>query len=93
MKSCQKKILMLRNTGSEFFDEVYFIIKDKIPRSASASETEMIREANRIVNDNLISGYFTREGLPVRERLIRAVLFAAGAFAGAAAVLLLRAAI
>ena len=58
MKGTQKKMLLLKNTGSDIFEEAYFILKDRFPAIA-ASESEMIREANRIVSENLISGYFS----------------------------------
>lgn len=58
MKGTQKKMLLLKNTGSDIFDEAYFILKDRFP-AVTVSESEMIKEANRIVSENLISGYFT----------------------------------
>ena len=58
MKGTQKKMLLLKNTGSDIFEEAYFILKDRFS-AVAVSESEMIREANRIVNDNLISGYFS----------------------------------
>ena len=58
MKSSEKKMLLLKNTGSDIFEEAYFILKDRLP-AVRVSESEMIREANRIVSENLISGYFT----------------------------------
>lgn len=57
MKGTQKKMLLLKNTGSDIFDEAYFILKDTLP-PRPVEQSEMIREANRIVNENLISGYF-----------------------------------
>jgi hypothetical protein len=58
MKGTQKKMLLLKNTGSDIFEEAYFILRDSF-RVINISESEMIKEANRIVNANLISGYFT----------------------------------
>ena len=32
VRGCQKKIVYLKNTGSEVFDEAYFVVNDKIFR-------------------------------------------------------------
>ena len=82
MKSVQKKLRRLQNTGSEFFDEAYFIIKDRAPGLRRPSDSEMIREANRIVNENLISGYFRRQGVHTAERGARLRIFLSGAGCG-----------
>lgn len=58
MKGTEKKMLLLKNTGSDIFEEAYFILKDRLP-AVRVSESEMVKEANRIVSENLISGYFT----------------------------------
>lgn len=50
-KGTQKKMIMLKNTGSEYFDEAYFIIKDGVARSDSECENDMIKEANRIISE------------------------------------------
>ena len=57
MKGTQKKMLLLKNTGSDIFDEAYFKLKDRVC-PISVSESDMVKEANRIVSENLISGYF-----------------------------------
>ncbi|MBQ3183888.1 MAG: hypothetical protein IJB24_07795 [Clostridia bacterium] len=49
-KGCEKRMIMLKNTGSELFEEAYFIINNK--RSSQASTYDMIKEANRIVAEN-----------------------------------------
>ncbi len=82
MKGTQKKMLLLKNTGSDIFDEAYFILKDRFP-AVAVSESEMIREANRIVNDNLISGYFTggrgKRSLSVLQAFFLGIVLGAGA--------------
>lgn len=83
MKGCQKKMIMLKNTGSDIFDEAYFILKDKEARVGKVSESEMIREANRIVNENLISGYFRKEGARTRDKMLLARVFLGGFGGGA----------
>ena len=46
----QKKIVFLKNTGSKFFDEAYFVISDKESEEKS-SNTDLIIEANRIIDE------------------------------------------
>lgn len=38
----------MKNTGSEFFDEAYFVVCDS---HKSKSEADMISEANRIIDE------------------------------------------
>lgn len=52
VKGCQRRIIMLRGTGSGMFEEAYFILK---PEKAAASEQLMIMEANRIIEENAFS--------------------------------------
>ncbi|MBR7184421.1 MAG: hypothetical protein IKD37_02310 [Clostridia bacterium] len=52
VKGCQRRIILLRETGSAIFEEAYFLVK---PEQADASEQRMIAEANRIIEENLIT--------------------------------------
>ena len=45
IKGCQKKIIHLKSTGSPYFEEAYFILKDD---SALPCENDMVKEALRI---------------------------------------------
>lgn len=54
-KGCERKMIMIKNTGSDYFDEAYFILKEKQNTKAYVNEDDMLKEANRIVNDNMIS--------------------------------------
>ncbi|MGI6202242.1 MAG: hypothetical protein ACOYID_02435 [Eubacteriales bacterium] len=54
MKGCQKRIIVMKNTGSNLFDEAYFILKDSAVRSPSISEQDMVGEAARIIAENMI---------------------------------------
>jgi len=54
MKGCQKRIILIKNTGSNIFDEAYFILKDNAVRSSAVTENDMVGEASRIVLENLI---------------------------------------
>ena len=54
MKGCQKRIIVMKNTGSNIFDEAYFILKDSALRSPGISEHDMVGEAARIIAENMI---------------------------------------
>ncbi|MBQ3126120.1 MAG: hypothetical protein IJC15_03535 [Clostridia bacterium] len=49
VKGCQRRIILLRETGSSMFEEAYFILK---PERANAPEELMIAEANRIIAEH-----------------------------------------
>ena len=48
VKGYQKRVVFLKNTGSEFFDEAYFVVCDA---EHTQSDADMISEANRIVDE------------------------------------------
>ena len=52
VRGCQKKIIYLKNTGSDVFDEAYFIINDKA--LSSEDDVDMVKEANRILDECFI---------------------------------------
>lgn len=54
MKGCQKRMIVIKNTGSNLFDEAYFILNDNAVRSQSISEHDMVGEAARIIAENMI---------------------------------------
>ena len=50
VRGCQKKIIYLKNTGSEVFEEAYFVVREK-NLAYESSECDMIEEANRILDE------------------------------------------
>ena len=52
MRGYQKRVIYLKNTGSPLFDEAYFVIKKDAYR-VSVSMPDMVREANRIISENI----------------------------------------
>lgn len=51
----QKKVIVIKNTDNSIFESAYFILKDNIK---NLPESEMVREANRILNNNIIGNYY-----------------------------------
>ena len=50
VRGCQKKIIYLKNTGSEVFDEAFFVVRDK--EIGYSDECDMVREATRILDES-----------------------------------------
>ena len=50
VRGCQKRIIYLKNTGSEVFDEAYFVVNDKA-LGYGIAECDMVKEANRILDE------------------------------------------
>lgn len=51
MRAYQKKVIFLKNTGSELFDEAYFVISCDENRRIFSHAT-MVSEARRIIEEN-----------------------------------------
>lgn len=48
VRGCEKRVVFLKNTGSEYFEEAYFVL---CSCADGISEKDMIAEANRIIED------------------------------------------
>ena len=49
VRGCQKRIVYLKNTCSEVFEEAYFVVRDDA--LATLCECDMVKEANRILDE------------------------------------------
>lgn len=81
-------MIRLKNTGSHLFDEAYFVLSDTAKASGIA-QTRLIREANRIVNESFISGYFQPSEKKENNAAERAKFYLFGFLCGAAACVLI----
>lgn len=77
VRGCQRKVIFLKNTESEIFSEAYFIVDGRSPR---VSETDMVREANRIIENNLAHTTAGKDGGRGVRRALRAILKSIPAF-------------
>ena len=68
IKGCKKNVVWVRNTGSEMFDEAYFIVSEK-GRNVRATETDMVREAGRIISEGPSASYFPSPKTTQKPRL------------------------
>jgi hypothetical protein len=63
MRGTQKRVVYLKNTGSKMFEEAYFIIRENISTDSSSSDSDLIKEASRIINEHskIGCGFIKRE--------------------------------
>ena len=54
VRGYQRRMVFLKNTGSKIFDEAYFVLSEEAS-ALSVGKDDMIEEAKRIVEENLIS--------------------------------------
>lgn len=60
LKGCKKNVVYVKNTGSELFDEAYFIVSDAAVTKCKG-ESDMLREANKIISGSPVCSYFPSE--------------------------------
>ncbi len=77
IKGCSKRMIVLKNTGSELFDEAYFVVKPHRAVSSFKGEKAFIDEAHRILNE----AGFSPSYLKSKERPLKSVFFS-GALCG-----------
>ena len=49
LRGCQKKVVVLKDTGSDMFEEAYFIVKPEIEKK---SDFDIISEATKIISES-----------------------------------------
>ncbi|MGM9652298.1 MAG: hypothetical protein ACI3XP_01530 [Eubacteriales bacterium] len=82
MRGSEKKIIYIRDTGSRIFEEAYFVIRRGVcDGEGRPSENDMVREAERIVEES--GGAYPAHARRTRLRG-RLLSFFAGAAAAAA---------
>ena len=73
MKGCHKRVIYMKNTGSDVFEEAYFVVKDG--GGSLTYDGDFLSEAKRIVEEN--------KGIGARKRgegavLQRVLIFGSG---------------
>ena len=54
VRGCQRRVIFIKNTWSQVFSEAYFIVDDK-QGAGSHTESDMIKEANRIIDESIFT--------------------------------------
>ena len=85
IKGCQRKIILLNGSESSLFESAYFVLK-KNAESGKASHTDMVREANRIIERSLPENILRiNRRKKARSILCGAAVFLCGALFGGGA--------
>lgn len=50
MRAYQKKVIFLKNTGTDSFEEAYFVISDRVGEDKSSKD--MVDEAKKIIKES-----------------------------------------
>lgn len=90
IKGAQKQMIVLRTGDSHYFDEAYFVLRREL--HANRCSKDMLREANRILEENALSDTGERgNGRPKagRRRLMSLLWFLLGLALGAGSALAL----
>ena len=80
IKGCSRQMIMLNGTGSGMFEAAYFIVKADADQRVF-SHGDMLREANRIVEENTFP--VCQGGKRDKGTRYRWLIFAAGILLGA----------
>ncbi len=92
LKGCQRRMIVVRTGKDTMFDEVYFVLKKDCSDESCIEESDIICEANRIINGE-IGDIKQKNGRKrkLREFVLRAITpFAAGLISGSVVIALLR---
>ena len=52
MRGCQKRVIFIKSTGCNLFDEAYFVVSGECEEK-NVCEDSMIAEANRIISESI----------------------------------------
>ena len=88
IKGCERRMIKIENTDSDFFESAYFIIRQNATLPKKARRDDMMREAARIVSDKTEPA--KKRSSSKRVWLERAAIFAAGVIISAALALIFR---
>ena len=71
MRGYQKRVVYLKNIGSSMFDEAYFVLKSDFSNLDNEKKSfSLVREANRIIEENTDFHRREKHVLNVREILV-----------------------
>ena len=83
VKGAQRRLVVLRTTGSALYEQAYFVLRDD--RTEHDDEPSLIAEANRILKES----FLPKQEKPRHPRRHAALWLLAGVLLGAAATSLL----
>ena len=71
IKGCSKRVIVIKNPNGNYFDEAYFILKERFSAGNDDThcESKMIDEANRIISDNMMTKFCAPATVRKKETL------------------------
>ena len=93
IKGCEKRVVWVRNTESDMFEQAYFILSET-PRGRICTESDIVAEAKRIIGRTPISGWWEEPEPEAKKRRhssasVKFAFFALGFSVGAVPLALL----
>ena len=84
IKGCNKRVIVMKDTGNDVFEEAFFILKPEASK-ARLSEGDIIKQANRILEQSIYNDNLSRFSVNGRKTNGKGRLysFVAGAVIGA----------
>ena len=87
IKGCEKRVVWLRNTESDIFEQAYFILSEA-SRGKSCTESDIVAEAKRIIGRTPVSGWWEEAEPETKKRrhpsaLVKFAFFVLGFSIGA----------
>lgn len=78
IKGCQKRMIHVKNTGCDLFDEAYFVLKNDVSTN-SDFENDFLQTATAIINQNNLIKQKKRERKKTKKMLFFLLGFISGA--------------
>ena len=79
IKGCAKRVIVVKNTNSEMFDEAYFIVN---PKKRNGKQGDFLAEANKIISSEFETGNKYRKNKKWQRILLSLFFLSVGAFTG-----------
>ena len=67
IKGCEKRVVWLRNTESEMFEQAYFILSESAYEK-NKKEGDIVTEAKRIIGQLPVSGWWEEPAVNSKKR-------------------------
>lgn len=85
IKGCNRRVIVMRETGNAMIEEAIFILKSGGAGAETLSEADIVKHANSILDKSCCDGRLSRftSASPRQKNNARTPTFAAGAVTGA----------
>ena len=88
LKGCQRRMIVVQGKDKSIFETAYFVLRRESERRA-LRESDMLAEANRIINENQLPGRGGEGGERLRWRLWGLCLLLGGCLCGCGGTMLM----